>query len=400
MAGKISTNIPTICARSPRDLKNTKPHQLPIYASSTFEFDSIEDSIEAFQKQPHNYVYTRYGNPTIDAVAQKIAHLESLDATGLLCSSGMAAIHIPMISLLKAGDAVLTQPILYGGTVELFEKVLRPQGIHFIYADMEDENSLRDLISKNKNIKLNYVETPCNPTLACIDIGKLKNLRDEFKIKLIVDNTFSTPYNQKALQLGADIVIHSTTKFLHGHGVSTGGVIISEDVQLMNELIWPNLKLTGANSNVMDAWLIHLGLKTLHVRMQRHNENANALAHFLHSHPMVNSVNYPGLKNFVGHEVAKKQMSGFGAMLSFEVKGSTQQTIQCLNALSMASIAPSLGETETMVLHPATSSHMKMDPGMRKKYGISDSLIRVSVGLEDISDIIYDFEQALTSLSQ
>ncbi|MDQ3142897.1 MAG: aminotransferase class I/II-fold pyridoxal phosphate-dependent enzyme [Bacteroidota bacterium] len=399
MNHKAIKHFASLCAGRVNDLKTTRPHQLPIYATSAFEFDSMDEQIHTFLNQPdEGHVYSRYGNPTVEAVAKRIADMEvfgsDLQAFGLLTSSGMSAIHITVHSLLKPGDHIFTQGNLYGGTTELFKRVFHKYGIEVHILDFKNLDLIRESFKKCKTQALVYIESPANPTLQCIDITEIGKISKEFNFKLIVDNTFCTPYCQKPLLLGADVVIHSTTKFLHGHGVSTGGAIIGTDASLIKESIWTTLKLTGCNSNPFDAWMLNIGLKTLHLRMERHSENATKLANYLEMNIKVNRVNYPGLPSHEDYTLAQKQMSLPGALLSFELKTELPGVIRFLDQLNLASLAPSLGETDTMVLHPASSSHLKIPRETRLKNGISDSLVRLSVGLEDAEDLIQDLEQA------
>lgn len=398
MPRKSVKHFESLCVQPIRENKTTMPHQLGIQPSSAFYFDSTQKSIEAFLNQPGSHVYSRYGNPTVDPVAQRIADLEvlgsKLKAYGVLTSTGMSAIHITIQALLKPGDTIISQSILYGGTTELFNKIFIPMGYKQMLLDLRDMNKLEIALKKIKKRSLIYIETPVNPNLTCVPIKAICDLAKKYNTLVIVDNTFATPINQQALLLGADVIVHSTTKFIHGHGSSMGGAIVTKNKELMHQYIWPALKLVGSTSNSFDAWLIHLGIKTLALRMQRHNENALQLAQFLASKAKVKTVNYPGLLEHPDHPIAVSQMTGFGALLSFELKGKLKDTIQYMDRLRIASNAPSLGETDTMVLHPASSSHLRVEKSVREKYGITDSLIRVSVGLENIEELKSDFENA------
>ena len=399
MKDKAIKRAETICAQAIKEKKNTQPHQMSVCFSSAFRFDQLSDSIKAFENQPGTHVYSRYGNPTMESVAAKIAALEiagsDISAHGLLTSSGMSAIYLAVTALLGRGDMIITQANLYGGTTELFNKVLQPQGIKLVFMDLSNLEKVEKALRQKPLHKIIYLETPSNPTLHCYDIKALAELASRYHAFLIVDNTFCTPIIQQPLLLGADIVLHSTTKFIHGHGASTGGVILVKEKTLFHQKIWQTMKLIGVNSNPMDAWMIQLGMMTLHLRMERHSENAFLLAKYLSSHPKVSHVNYPFLSYHPSFEIAKKQMSAGGAMLSFEAKTDVSGSKKMIDRLRLAAIAPSLGETGTMVLHPATSSHLKVDPELRKKEGINNGLIRVSVGLEHIDDIISDFDTAL-----
>ncbi|MEM9548237.1 MAG: aminotransferase class I/II-fold pyridoxal phosphate-dependent enzyme [Bacteroidota bacterium] len=396
MSRKIS--FQSLCVKEYQRNETTKPHQLPIYATSSFDFEKLEDGIDIFTGKASGHVYSRYGNPTVDTVANKLAHLEAFDtgleAYGYLTSSGMSAISTLMLGTLKSGDKVLTQGNLYGGTTELFIKVLGNVGIEPIFTNLKDKDAVEKILDSNPAIKMIYLETPANPTLACIDIKWLAELAKHKNILTAIDNTFCTPLIQQPLAMGIDFVIHSTTKYINGHGNSIAGVIIGHREEYKKS-IWTTLKLAGTNCNPWDAWLINNGIKTLSLRMERHCSNAQTLAEFLESHAKVGHVNYNGLTSHPDHELAKSQMKGFGGMLSFEIKAGMEAAIQFMNKLTFCSLAPTLGDVDTLVLHPATSSHLNVDRQLREENGITDGLVRVSVGIEEISDIIYDLEQAL-----
>jgi methionine-gamma-lyase len=388
----------TLCAVEPAFNATTKPHKMPIVASSTFQFESIEEGIEIFKQQPGSHVYSRYGNPTIEAVAQKIADLEVFgsheQAYGVLCSSGMAAIHTVIQSLLKHGDTIITQGNLYGGTTEQFTKIFSKHNIRTTIVELSDLSAIYEALNSAHGNKLIYIETPANPTLQCLDIRAISKIAREKQSILVVDNTFATPCLQQPLLMGADVVVHSTTKYLHGHGISTGGAVICKQENLFKQF-WETMKLVGTNSNAFDAWFINLGLKTLSLRMNKQCKNAMSLAMKLSELPQIKKVNYPGLESDPNHFIAKNQMRAYGAMLSFEVGNSAGDAIRFANKLKLCKIAPSLGETDTMILHPATMSHMKLPVETRLKYGITDSLIRFSVGIEHVDDIYDDIMQAL-----
>lgn len=395
---KQKLELGSICVKEAKENKSTKPHQLPLYATSSFAFDKIEDSIDIFTGKTTGHVYSRYGNPTVDTVAHKLATLESYgtdkDAYAFLTSSGMSAISSVGMAILSHGDKILTQGNLYGGTTELFKKLFSNMGVETIFTDLNDLKEVESQLAKDKSIKMVYFETPANPTLACVDLHALSDLARKYNATSVIDNTFPTPYLQQPFKYDIDFVIHSTTKFLNGHGNSIAGVVIGWQ-ESMKKKVWEVIKLAGTNCNPWDAWLINNGLKTLAVRMERHCDNAMKLASFLESHPSVNYVNYIGLESHPHHDLASRQMSGYGGMLSFEMKGGMEKALQCINDLKLATMAPTLGDVDTLVLHPATSSHLNVDREMREANGISDGLIRVSVGIEDINDIIADFDQAL-----
>ncbi len=398
MDKKTQLKFATICARENHVTDNGSPHILPIHASSAFSYESIDASIEVFSGQQEGYVYSRYGNPTVSSVQEKLATLETIDLPDegfcVMTSSGMSAISTLASSLLKAGDALLTSTNLYGGTSEVFSKIVANNGVEVIYVDFNDEELLSEKIQSHTNIKLIYFETPTNPTLSCLDIRKITDIAKANNILTAIDNTFATCYLQRPLTLGVDIVIYSTTKFLNGHGNSIAGAIIGRDPH-HRKAIWTSMKLLGTNCNPFDAWLVHNGLKTLPLRMDKHCSNALTLAHYLENHSKVKKVNYPGLESFTDHQIATKQMSQFGGMLSFELDGDLNDAKRFMDSTQLASITSTLGNTDTLLLHPATSSHLNIPKDIRLSDGITDGLIRVSVGIEDIEDIIEDFELGL-----
>ncbi|MBK9735701.1 MAG: aminotransferase class I/II-fold pyridoxal phosphate-dependent enzyme [Saprospiraceae bacterium] len=388
----------SICVKEGSDNRSTKPHQLPIYATSSFEFETMEEGIDIFTGKKSGHVYGRYGNPTIDTVAQKLADLEAfgtgLEAYGFLTSSGMSAISTVFLSLLKSGDTILTQSDLYGGTTELLLKVIGNSGIKTIFMDLTRHDEVEAMLSNNRTIKMLYFETPANPTMRCIDIKIMARIAKKYGAVTCVDNTFCTPVIQQPLSLGIDFVIHSTTKYLNGHGNSIAGVIVGHRAELKKQ-IWSTLKLLGTTCNPWDAWLINNGLKTLAIRMDRHSHNAMIVAQYLDKHPRVLKVNYNGLPGHEFHQIASAQMKSFGGMLSFEIDGSLNEVLQMLNKLRFCTLAPTLGDVDTLVLHPATSSHLNVDKAQREANGISDGLVRLSVGIENVDDIIDDLCQAL-----
>ena len=387
------------CIHDPGLPAGNKPHQLPIYATSSFEFDSIEQGMAIFTGSQPGYLYSRFGNPTIDAVAEKIARLEShglgIEAAGLLNSSGMSAISTLMLGLLKPGDKILTQGNLYGGTTSLFSQVLAPLQIGLAIENLADLEAARRCLQQDKNIRLLYLETPANPTLECLDIAALCALAAEHGCYAVADNTFCTPYLQQPLALGADFVVHSTTKYLNGHGNSIAGAIVGRDAALMQEKVLPKLKLLGTNCNPWDAWLLNNGLKTLEVRLERHCQNAQQIADWLAQHPQVERVNYPGLPSHPSYQIAKTQMRGFGGMLSFELQGGLEAGKRFMNRLEFCRLAPTLGDVDTLVLHPASMSHLHVPRELRMQYGITDGLVRLSIGIENAEDIMTDLKQAM-----
>ncbi|HMW39591.1 MAG: aminotransferase class I/II-fold pyridoxal phosphate-dependent enzyme [Saprospiraceae bacterium] len=395
--------LSTICAGSSKDLRTSAPHQLPIYATAAFTFCDLEEGMRIFENQPGAHVYSRYGNPTVEAVAQKIADLEAFGlgekAFGLMTSSGMAAIHLALESCLSSGDTLLTQKILYGGTTELIEKLFKKNGIKVIYDDLEDRRLVEKLVNDNQ-VKAIFAETPVNPTLQCVDLKMLVSIAKKSNARLIVDNTFATPILCRPLTIGAHLVVHSTTKYLHGHGYSTGGAVVCSEEHFFKTKLWTLYKLIGSNASPFEAWLVDMGMKTLHLRMERHCQNAMKLAQWFEKQPLVKKVNYPGLKKHHSHLIAKKQMSDFGAMMSIEINRPLKTVQKFVNRLKLCTITPTLGETDTIVLHPASMSHLKVPRDVRLQQGVTDGLVRISVGLEDVQDIIADWKQAMVMESR
>jgi len=392
--------IHSACVREIKENRSTKPHTLPIYATSSFVFDDIDQGIRIFSGEEEGHSYSRYGNPTLDSVAKKIAMLEShnlkdVTAEAILCSSGMSAILTMVLGLLKSGDKILTQANLYGGTTEQFLKLLKPNGIEPIFSGLSDLSHVEAQLKEDPSIKLIYIESPANPTMACVDLQAISNLAHTYGAFTAVDNTFCSPYLQQPFAFGIDFIVHSTTKYLNGHGNSLAGALVARDPEIMSTKLFPAMRLCGTNCNSWDAWLINNGMKTLALRMDKHSSNALAIAQFLEAHEKVKKVNYPGLESHPSHHLAQRQMKSFGGMLSFEVDGTLEDAIAVMRKLKFCILAPTLGDVDTLVLHPASMSHRNVDPTIRRAQGISDNLIRLSVGIEDPRDIIDDLAQSL-----
>ena len=354
---------------------------VPIYQTSTF----VQEELGKHK----GYEYARTANPTRAALERNLAALEH-GRFGLAFASGMAAINAVM-TLFKAGDHIVAGHNLYGGTFRLFERVLRDSGLSFSYANTcrleEVERSF------TPTTRMLYIETPTNPVMEITDIAAAAKLAHEHKVLLAVDNTFMSPYFQRPLELGADIVIHSTTKYLNGHSDGVGGAVILNDADLAARLKFIQ-NAAGAILGPFDSWLVLRGVKTLAVRMERHNSNGLAVARHLAGHPKVKKVHYPGLPSHPQHELAKKQMTGFGGMLAFET-GSLENARAVLKSVRLCSLAESLGGVETLISHPATMTHASVPPEERQRLGITDGLVRISVGIEDVEDLIADLDQAL-----
>lgn len=355
----------------------------PIYQTTTYA--------QSTPGRHKGYEYSRTHNPTRNALEKAFASIENGNY-GLAFGSGLAAIDA-VIKLLKPGDEVISTNDLYGGTYRLFTKIYEAFGIKFHFIGMENATKVESYI--NSNTKLIWVETPTNPMLNIIDIKAISNVAKHHKILLAVDNTFATPYLQRPLDIGADIVMHSATKYLGGHSdVVMGGLIIN-DKELANKLYFIQ-NASGAICGPQDSFLVLRGIKTLHVRMQRHCENARAVAEYLVNHPKIENVYWPGFESHPNHEIAKSQMDDFGGMLSFTTKGNDYDTsIKIVEKLKIFTLAESLGGVESLSGHPASMTHASIPKEEREKIGVVDSLIRLSVGIEDIEDLINDLKQAL-----
>ena len=393
----------TICIDDRMDdiESKVKSHIQPIYASSTFVYPGAQAAMDIFQGKEQAYIYSRWDNPSYQLVERKIARLETYgsdtQASALLFSSGMAAISAAIMSLgLTPGDSILAQGDLYGTTTEMLNVVMQQQGVKLQVADLTQTNQVELLLSKDDTIKLMYIETPANPTLTCYDLTALAKLAKNQHVKTIVDNTFATPYLQRPLLHGIDMVVHSATKFLNGHGNALGGLVVGTDMGHMTTKVWQMRKLMGGNASAFDAFLLNNGLKTLVLRMDQHNRNAQRVAEFLEAHPAVSKVNYPGLPNHSSHALASKQMSGFGGSLSFELKGGLQAGIKMMDAVKQCVLTASLGTVDTLIQHPASMTHVKVPKEQRERYGITDGLIRLSVGIELVDDIVADLDQAMS----
>lgn len=363
----------------------------PIYQTTTFAFETNEGMLDLMEGRAEGYIYTRYGNPNYTMVEEKLAFLEGAEK-GLVLSSGMAATSVSIMALVKTGEHIISHADIYGGTFGLFNEVFPRLGINTTFVDPGDFAQIESAV--RENTKVIFLETPSNPTLRIYDIKQIASFAHKYDIKLIIDNTFATPFNQKPLDLGADVVVHSCTKYLNGHSDLMAGAILGEADYIDNCI---NIfRKMGGNLNGIDAWLLLRGLKTFALRMERHNTNAQAVAQFLHNHPLVERVYYPGLPSHPQHKLAKEQMNGFGGVLSFELKGDAKQVDLFLNRVKLFTRAVSLGSVESLITQPVAAVHYNVPRNFRLQGGISDTLIRVSVGIEEAEDIIEDLAQALT----
>ena len=369
---------------------------MPIYQTSTFIFDSAEQGGRRFALEEDGYIYTRLGNPTTTVLENKIAALEEGEAA-VATSSGMGAISSTLWTVLKAGDHIVTDKTLYGCTFALMNHGLTKFGVEVTFVDTSNLDEVKKAMKKNTRVV--YLETPANPNLKIVDLEALAKLAHTNPNTLvIVDNTFATPYMQKPLKLGADIVVHSVTKYINGHGDVIAGLVITNK-ELADQIRFVGLKdMTGAVIGPQEAYYIIRGMKTFEIRMERHCKNARKVVEFLNNHPKIEKVYYPGLETHPGYEIAKKQMKDFGAMISFELKGGFEAGKTLLNSLKLCSLAVSLGDTETLIQHPASMTHSPYTKEEREAAGITDGLVRLSVGLENVEDIIADLEHGLEKI--
>ena len=371
---------------------------MPIYQTSTFIFDSAEQGGRRFALEEAGYIYTRLGNPTTTVLEDKIAALEEGEAA-VATSSGMGAISSTLWTVLKAGDHIVTDKTLYGCTFALMCHGLTRFGIDVTFVDTSNLDEVKNAMRENTRVV--YLETPANPNLKIVDIEALAKIAHTNPNTLvIVDNTFATPYMQKPLTLGADIVVHSVTKYINGHGDVIAGLAITNK-ELATQIRFVGLKdMTGAVLGPQDAYYIIRGMKTFEIRMERHCKNARRVVEFLNNNPKIERVYYTGLETHPGYEIAKKQMKDFGAMISFELKGGFEAGKTLLNNLKLCSLAVSLGDTETLIQHPASMTHSPYTKEEREAAGITDGLVRLSVGLENVEDIIADLEHGLEKIEE
>mgnify|MGYP000900972499 FL=1 len=368
----------------------------PIYQTSTFVFENAEQGGRRFALEEGGYIYTRLGNPTLTTVEEKVASLEGAEAC-MSASSGMGAITSAVWVCVEQGDHIVAGKTLYGCTYAFLEHGLKRYGVDVTFVDMRDPENVRKAM--RPNTKLVYVETPANPNMYIADIEAIAKIAHAQEgVRVMVDNTFCTPYLCRPLEFGADIIVHSATKFLNGHGDVIAGFVCGSQ-EYINQVRLVGVKdLTGSVLGPFEAFLINRGIKTLHVRMDRHCENAQKVAEFLEKHPNVESIAYPGLASFPQKALADKYMKQPGSMIAFEVKGGLEAGRKLMNSVHLATLAVSLGDTETLIEHPASMTHSPYTPEERAASDISEGLVRLSVGLEDAEDIIADLKQALDQL--
>jgi methionine-gamma-lyase len=391
-------------------------HITPIYQTSTFSYPDMGTAADIFGGETDGFIYARGDHPNARQLAAKIAVLEGIDLLkeapqgdvndivgGKIFSSGMAAISTAVLALAQAGSTIISQKMLYGNTYNLFTKLAPQYGIKVVYVDGGDLDAWEAAFAAHPGAVLAYLETPANPTLQIVDIEAVSRLAHSRDAWVVVDNTFATPYCQRPLSLGADIVAHSTTKYLSGHGLIIGGAIATRHPAFLDpdkaQFLLAS-KVFGGSPSPFDAWLTHIGLKTFELRMQRHVENAAQIASWLAGHPKVARVYYPGLKDFPGHAIAREQMiHGFGGMLSFELKGGYQAGVGLMDSLELITLAVSLGNVDSLIEHPASMTHEALSPEDRLEAGVTEGLVRFSPGIENVDDLIADLDQALDQVS-
>ncbi len=366
----------------------------PIYQTSTFAFKNADQGADLFAGKEKGFIYTRIGNPTIEALENKLAELEN-GTGGIAFASGMGAVSALYAGTLKAGDHMIGSEAMYGPSRAIMESFFKDFGVQSTFVDTSDISAIEKAIKDNT--KLIYVESPTNPTMVLTDIAAVSDLAHQHNILMAVDNTFSSPYLQKPLDLGADIVLHSLTKFINGHADIVGGALITK-----NDDIYARLRKTmayfGANMDPHQAYMVIRGVKTLSLRVERASENAMKVAEYLENHPKIAWVKYPGLKSYPQYDLAKKQMKLPGAMISFGVKGGFNAGKILMDNVKLALLAVSLGGVESLIQHPASMTHAAMSKEAREKAGITDELVRFAVGIENVEDIIADLDQALENI--
>ncbi|MDG1437865.1 MAG: aminotransferase class I/II-fold pyridoxal phosphate-dependent enzyme [Emcibacteraceae bacterium] len=416
--GKVNPNagMGTIVNHVGEGIHDKHSHQMPIYQTSTFGFETVDDAADVFAGRVKGYAYTRTHNPNYDHLANKIAFMEGIDllkanpekepsevVMGKVTSSGMGATSAAVLAHIGAGDKAIIQMGLYGNTFKFFNELAPRLGIEVIWQKNTDAEALDAVIAEHPDAKLVFMETPSNPNIEIIDLERLVKAAHANDMWVMIDNTFATPYHQRPLNFGVDVVVHSTSKYISGHGQIIGGAIVSTHLDYMHpggKGVGLTYKMLGVAPSPKDTWLINNGLKTFEIRMQRHAKNAQIVAEWLEAQPQVARVYYPGLPSNEGHALATKQMiNGYGGMLSFELKdgknGGAENGKAFTNALKIPTLAVSLGNVDSLVQHPASMTHSAVPKEEREEAGVTDSIIRLSVGIENVEDLVADLEQAM-----
>ena len=384
-------------------------HVTPIYQTSTFSFPDVETGADRFKGEEPGYIYTRLNNPNLEQLALKIAVLEGIDLLrqqpekqveevvgGLVFASGMAAITAAILARVKGGQTIIAQENIYSATYNFLHDIVNQYGINTVWLQQAAPEDWAKAFRQHPDAVLAYAETPANPTMSVVDLAAATEIAHQYGAWLMVDNTFATPYCQRPLTLGADVVVHSTTKYISGHGLVIGGAVVSQHLDYVRGPLFQMFKILGGCPSPFDAWLTNIGLKTFEVRMQRHCENAMQIARFLEGHPKVACVHYPMLESHPDHALAQRQMSCGGGMMAFELKGGFQSGVALMEHVRVSTLAVSLGNVDSLISHPASMSHSTVSPEIRHSMGISDGLVRYSIGIENVEDLISDLEQALS----
>ena len=386
----------TLCIHAGKEKNQHGTLATTLYQTSTFVFENAEQGAARFAGEQEGYIYTRLGNPTTRELEQKIAALEGMDDAAAT-ATGMGAVAASTMAFLQHGDHLIASKAIYGCSFALFNHMFARYGIEVSFVDMTDHAAVAAALKPNT--KMLFAETPINPNLVVLDLAFLGQFCQQHQLISVVDNTFLTPLLQQPAKYGIDIIIHSATKYLNGHGDVVAGIIVANSEKIAT-IKMTTLKDMGATISPHDAWLIIRGLKTLAIRMERHCQNAQQVAEFLERHPAVKEVFYPGLPSHPGYRFLGEQMQGAGGVLAFELNASLEHSRYFINQCRLLSLAVSLGDAESLIQHPASMTHSPYTPEERKMAGISDGLIRVSVGLEHVADIIADLEQALAKMQQ
>jgi len=380
----------TIAIRAQTERTNYNEHSTPIFQTTSFIFDTADDMRAAFAEETDDFIYSRYSNPNTDEFVNKVCLLEGAEA-GIATSSGMSAIYSSLAALLKSGDHVISCSSIFGATHAIFTKYFPKWGIEHSYFKAENPEEIEELIRPNS--KIIYLETPTNPGIEVIDLEVIQRIAKKNNLLIIVDNCFATPYLQQPIKYGADVVVHSATKYMDGQGRVLGGVVVGKK-ELVRE-IYLFARITGPSLSPFNAWVLSKSLETLTIRMERHSENALYIAQKLEQHPKLESIKYPFLKSHPQYEIAIKQMKAGGGIVTFSVKGGLEAGIKFMDRLKMIKISPNLGDTRSIATHPASSTHCKLSEEDRLAVGIGPGLIRISIGLEHREDILNDIVQAL-----
>lgn len=384
-------------------------HVAPIYETSTFYFPDVDTGASRFRGEAPGYIYTRLTNPNFDQLAFKIAVLEGLDllraqpeapveevVRGMLFASGMAAVTAAILARVHGGQTIIAQQNIYSASFNFLHDMLPQYGIQVIWLQDAGVDHWEAAFREHPEAVLAYAETPANPTLNLVDLRAVAEIAHRSGAWLMVDNTFATPFCQRPLTLGADVVLHSTTKYLSGHGLTIGGAVISRHPGYVKEPLTKMFKILGGCPSPFDAWLANIGLKTFELRMQRTLDNALRVACYLEAHPRVAHVYYPGLESHPDYALAKQQMFSGGGMMAFELKGGFDSGVALMNHVRVSTLAVSLGNVDSLISHPASMTHSNVSPEARREMGITDGLVRYSVGIENVEDVIADLDQALS----